>query len=80
MNLGLLEFSGNQASNPIVFLGRVLEGIESKVGFLILGIRAMAFEALVRQDRSDLLVEINCSHERSMAKHQDADCASKKHS
>ncbi len=59
VNLRILQASRRQPDHALMVFRCLFERIQAKVRFLILRIRAMTLEALVRQDRPDLAVEIN---------------------
>ena len=59
MNLRILHASRGKPNHAFVVFRGLLERIQAKVRFLILRIRSMTLEALVRKDRPDLPVEIN---------------------
>jgi hypothetical protein len=47
MDFGILQIAWSQTDEPIMFFGGFSEGIEAKVGFLVLRIGTMTFVALV---------------------------------
>jgi len=42
-----------------MLLNRLIKSVEPEIGFLVFGVRAVALEAFVREDGSDLPVKID---------------------
>ena len=51
--------------------GRVLEGVDPVVRFLVLGVRPMAVEALVREDGANVAIEVDVSPQSRIRRGQD---------
>ena len=54
-----VEVAGSDAEVAAEVGDGVFAGVEAEVGLLVLRIRAVAFEAAVRDDGADVAVEIN---------------------
>ncbi len=64
-HLALFQTARNQGGITSEVTGRPLAGIETQIGFSLMSIRAMTKETIVREDRSDVGVEI---HRRRQSK------------